>query len=278
MAKMTQKTSIEWTDYSWNPVRGCSRVDSPCKNCYAEVMAARFSGPGQPYEGLAEIVTTPGGRKEARWTGKIMLIENKLEEPLSWRKPRTVFVNSMSDLFHDKVPDSYIQRVLAVIAATQKHTYQMLTKRADRLPRFFEWLGNELRNTGYPDGYTPISNLWLGVSVGIRDSLDKIDALRQTPAAVRFVSFEPLLEDLGEIDLTGIHQVIVGGESGPRARPMQTGWAESIYRQARAQDVAVFVKQHSEANYPRGTYKKLDCFPEHMRVREYPRGYLGQAA
>lgn len=211
------ESSIEWTEHTWNPVTGCTKVSPGCKNCYAERMAARLQAMGAAgYEdGFA-----------------LRLHPERLEQPLRRKRATTYFVNSMSDLFHEDVPDAFIDQVLDVCRRAPQHTFQVLTKRAERLPTFFA-------------GRPVPANVWLGVSVEDRKyGVPRIDALRAVQgAAVRFLSVEPLLEDVGPLDLRGIHWVIVGGESGPRARPMQPEWAESVRRQAARQGVAFFFKQ-----------------------------------
>lgn len=210
------ESSIEWTQHTWNPVTGCTKVSPGCKHCYAEVMAHRLKAMGATgYESGFELALHP----------------SRLNQPLQRKAPTTYFVNSMSDLFHEGVPDAFIEEVLAVCAATPRHTYQVLTKRSERLPAFFA-----SRNCP--------SNVWLGVSVEDRRyGVPRIEHLRQVRAAVRFLSVEPLLEDLGKLDLRGLHWVIVGGESGAKARPMHSDWAENVRRQALAQGVAFFFKQ-----------------------------------
>jgi len=213
---MTTQTAIEWTEQTWNPVTGCTKISPGCKHCYAETMARRLHAMG--VRGYAAGF-------------KLTLVPERLAEPLRRRKPTVYFVNSMSDLFHKQVPDSYIQQVFDVIRQTPQHTYQILTKRAERLPKFFG-------AHGVPE------NAWLGVSVENRKhGLPRIDALRGIRARIRFLSVEPLLEDLGKIDLHGIHWVIVGGESGPKARPMKQDWVINIQRQCERQNVAFFFKQ-----------------------------------
>jgi protein gp37 len=303
-------SAIEWTDASWNPVRGCSRVSEGCRHCYAEGVAARFSKPGAPYEGLARF--TPQG---PRWTGKIRLVPELLEQPLRWRKPRRVFVNSMSDLFHEDVPDSFIDAVFLTMIAAPQHTFQILTKRAARMRRWFEarWSGVESvriaspRKT--PERPWPLPNVWLGVSVEDQAAADeRIPELLAAPAAVRFLSCEPLL---GPVDLDGlsvprpggewrfsalrpdtdpgddecfrgarVDWVIVGGESGFRARPLEVEWARSIVEQCRAAGVPAFVKQlgaawaSAEARGPAGFTDPKggdpEEWPEDLRVREWP--------
>ncbi len=213
---MTTASRIEWTQQTWNPTVGCTKISPGCKNCYAEGMARRLQAMGTAgYEnGFA-----------------LTLLPNRLGDPVARKKPTTYFVNSMSDLFHERVPDSYIAQVFETIRATPRHTYQILTKRAARMARFFS-----RRNIP--------SNAWLGVSVEDRKyGVPRIDYLRGISATVRFLSVEPLLENVGNLDLAGIHWVIVGGESGPKARPMRQDWVESVRRQCDAQSVAFFFKQ-----------------------------------
>jgi protein gp37 len=217
---MSATSTIEWTDATWNPVRGCTKISPGCKHCYAETFAERFRGvPGHPYEQGFDL----------------RLVPKKLAEPLKWSSPKTIFVNSMSDLFQKGVPDAYVERVVRVMEMANWHTYQVLTKRADRL---HELLSDQLRS------FSQSKHIWWGVSVEDRKyGLPRIDELRETPAAVRFLSIEPLLEDLGEINLDGIHWVIVGGESGHGARPMQESWVLDIKRQCKAARVPFFFKQ-----------------------------------
>ncbi len=210
------ESSIEWTEHTWNPVTGCTKLSPGCKHCYAETMARRLKAMGAAgYENEFELTLHP----------------DRLDQPLRRKAPTVYFVNSMSDLFHEAVPDAFIEKVMAVCAATPQHTYQVLTKRAERLPEFFE-------TRACPP------NVWLGVSVEDRKyGVPRIDPLRRVRARVRFLSVEPLLEDLGPVDLSGIHWVIVGGESGAKARPMAPAWADNVRRQAQAQGVAFFFKQ-----------------------------------
>lgn len=210
------ESAIEWTEHTWNPVTGCTKVSPGCKHCYAETMARRLQAMGAR------------GYEEGF---KLQLHPDRLDQPLHRKRPTTYFVNSMSDLFHEEVPDAFIERVLDVCRRTPHHTYQVLTKRADRLPAFFG-----TRNCP--------SNVWLGVSVEDKKyGVPRIAQLREVQASVRFLSVEPLLEDVGALDLTGIHWVIVGGESGPKARPMKAAWADNVRRQAQSQGVAFFFKQ-----------------------------------
>jgi protein gp37 len=208
---MVASTTIEWTNTTWNPVRGCSRISPGCVHCYAERMAHRFSGEGQPYEGLTRSSLTG-----PRWTGEIETINDLLGEPHRWREPRLVFVNSMSDLFHERVPDSFIRRVFDVMASVPRHTFQILTKRADRLASLSPTLP-------WP------SNVWMGVSVESMDYVERIELLGGTEAHVKFLSLEPLLGPLPSLPLLNIDWVIVGGESGPGAREMKEEWVQAIH-------------------------------------------------
>lgn len=217
---MSDHSPIEWTDATWNPVRGCSKVSPGCKHCYAELFAERWRGvPGHPYEQGFDL----------------RLIPEKLDEPISWKRPRRVFVNSMSDLFQEGVPIKFIKDVFRTMRTADWHTYQVLTKRHERMQdivtRYLRWVAE-------------MPHIWLGVSVEDRKhGLPRIEALRETPASIRFLSVEPLLEDLGEINLHGIHWVIVGGESGPNSRPMREKWVLSIMEQCQAARVPFFFKQ-----------------------------------
>lgn len=213
---MTTKTSIEWTEQTWNPTVGCSKVSPGCAHCYAEAMARRLKAMGvKGYENGF----------------KLTLLPERLEEPLDRRVPTIYFVNSMSDLFHEEIPDSYIQKVLTTIRRCPQHTFQILTKRAKRMAGFFQ-------------RQMPPRNAWLGVTVENRaDGLPRIDYLRSINAQVRFISAEPLLEDLGVINLSGIHWVIVGGESGSKARPMTCEWVLNVKNQCDQQRTAFFFKQ-----------------------------------
>lgn len=281
---MAAESSIEWTDATWNPVRGCVKISPGCKHCYAETFAERWRG-------------VKGNAYEQGFDPR--MVPEKLSDPLRWQKGRRIFVNSMSDLFQEAVSYDYIAAVFGVMASARQHTYQVLTKRADRLPQWFAWLAGEApaalaewvtmvedaervcgervpgprskdarscpgealviqgamkRHVG--DGRAadrakgsfwprwPLPNVHLGVSVEDRKfGVPRIAHLQQTPAAVRFLSIEPLLEDVGTLDLTGIHQVIVGAESGHGARPMREDWVRSIRDQATAAGVAFFYKQ-----------------------------------
>jgi protein gp37 len=217
---MSDGSTIEWTDATWNPVRGCVKISPGCKHCYAETFAERFRGvENHPYQEGFEP----------------MLIETKLTDPLRWPGSRLVFVNSMSDLFLELVPDNYIAEVAKVMLATPWHTYQVLTKRAARQRRLLEAALRDAANA---------EHIWWGVSVEDQKyGLPRVHELQQAPAKVRFLSVEPLLEDLGELPLAGIHWVIVGGESGPGAREMKPEWVTSIRDQCEAAKVPFFFKQ-----------------------------------
>ena len=219
-------TTIEWTDETWNPIRGCSAVSPGCENCYAQLMAHRFSGPGKAYEGLTRL--TGHGPK---WTGRIRVVPTKLEEPLHWRKPRKIFVNSMTDIFHKDVPMDFIDAIVEVMRKADWHRFQVLTKRAERFPEIDRLIGK------WPE------NVWMGVSVENDDYTDRIDLLRTSAAAVKFLSLEPLLGPLPDLDLDRIDWVIVGGESGPGARRMNADWVRDIRDQCVEQGVAFHFKQ-----------------------------------
>lgn len=217
---MSEHSSIEWTDSTWNPVRGCTKVSPGCAHCYAETFAERFRGvPGHPYEQGFDL----------------RLVPDKLDEPLRWRRPRMIFVNSMSDLLHRDVPDEYVIRVARIMEAARWHVFQVLTKRADRLRDLLP--GKLAFVAGQP-------HVWWGVSVEDRKhGLPRIAALQEAPARVRFLSVEPLLEDLGRLDLRGISWVIIGGESGPGARPLKAEWVREIRDQCLAAHIPFFFKQ-----------------------------------
>jgi protein gp37 len=309
---MGDKTKIEWTDATWNPIRGCTRVSEGCRNCYAEVMAARFSDPGQWGHGLAKRVTLADGSTDHRWTGEMRLIDSALDLPLRWTRPRRIFVNSTSDLFHEAVPDDWIDRVFAVMALTPQHTFQVLTKRPERAQRYFthddgfgRWGHIEHRarqmldRLGRPQprnqtlahyGGRNFPHVWLGTSVEDQASADaRIPHLLATPASVRFISAEPLLGPVNllvtdyrghdisalrgiacdptdsdgpdEYYRTGkLDWVIVGGESGPGARPMQPDWARSLRDQCAAAGVAFFMKQMD----------KKTPIPDDLLIRQFP--------
>ncbi len=227
------ETSIEWTDATWNPVAGCAVLSAGCTNCYAMRMAARLKSMGmEKYEGL----TRKSGERHV-WTGLVRCDEQALSVPQTWKRPRNIFVNSMSDLFHEAVPSDFVRKVWGVMASTPQHTYQILTKRPERMAELVPQVTR-----------APLANVWLGTSVESGTVLDRLDHLRQVPSAVRFVSFEPLIGSVGEADLTGIHWAIVGGESGPKARPMETEWVAEIERACRRFGTAFFFKQWGGKN------------------------------
>jgi len=267
------KTSIEWTDCAWPIVTGCTRVSEGCRHCYSERLTATRLKNVPAYKGLA---TMKHG--DPRWTGEIRLNKKVLEDPLHWKKPRRIFVSQMSDLFHEAIPDEFILDIVRVMAAAHWHTYQILTKRPERMHALL---------VGWYEKSIALPNLWLGVSCEDQPTADeRIPLLLQTPAAVRFVSVEPML---GPIDLQisafngadsilflscqsleGLHWVIVGGESGPGARPMQEEWARSVMQQCKAGGVPFFMKQGSKANWP--DFKNFESFPKDLQIREFPRG------
>lgn len=227
------ETSIEWTDATWNPVAGCTVLSAGCTNCYAMRMAARLEAMGVPkYKGL----TRKSGAR-AVWTGKMRPDEQSLDTPRRWTKPRKVFVNSMSDLFHDKVPTTFILRVWQVMKETPRHTYQILTKRPDRMAEVL--CGPE---------FDILPNVWLGTSVEDERVIHRLDELRDVPAVVRFVSFEPLIGSVADGDLTDIQWAIVGGESGPRAREMKPEWVDEIKVMCDRSGAAFFFKQWGGKN------------------------------
>jgi len=217
---MSEHSQIEWTDATWNPVRGCTKITPGCDHCYAETFAERFRGvPGHPYEQGFDLRLVPG----------------KLAEPLRWKTPKMIFVNSMSDLFHKDVADDYVEAVARVMERANWHTYQVLTKRSSRLRNM---LATRLQFAAR------LPHIWWGVSVEDRaHGLPRIEHLRQAPAAVRFLSVEPVLEDLGEVNLEGIHWMIVGGESGPGARRLHPEWVLALRDQCARANVAFFFKQ-----------------------------------
>jgi protein gp37 len=218
---MSHQSSIEWTEATWNPVTGCTQVSPGCGHCYAKTFAERFRGvPGHPYEFGFDLNLRP----------------ERIKQPLDWKKPKLIFVNSMSDLFHEDIPFPFVRQVFQTMVNADWHTFQILTKRADRLRKLAPKLP-------WPD------NVWMGVSVEYQRWTSGVDDLRETPAKTKFLSCEPLLGPLS-LNLTGIDWVIVGGESGPRARPMRGDWARDIRNQCRNSEVPFFFKQwgaHDEA-------------------------------
>ncbi|MBL8191406.1 MAG: phage Gp37/Gp68 family protein [Acidobacteria bacterium] len=229
---MSNNSKIEWTDTTWNPLRGCQKISPGCKHCYAETFAERFRGvPNHPYE----------------FGFDLRLVPNKLAEPFLWTSPKTVFVNSMSDLFQDEVPTEYIVETVRVMAMANWHTYQVLTKRAERMKRL---LNGELKFAA------SLPHIWWGVSVENKKyGFPRITHLNHTKAAIRFLSVEPLLEDLGKIDLRGVHWVIVGGESGPGFRLLEESWVRSILSQCEEAKIPFFFKQWG--GYPKGKRGRL---------------------
>jgi protein gp37 len=260
---MSANTKIEWTDATWNPVRGCTKISPGCLHCYAETFAERFRGvPGHPFQ----------------FGFDLRLVPEKLGDPLRWSKPQMIFVNSMSDLFHPKVPDDYIVAVARVMSAANWHTYQVLTKRA---PRMQSLLSGKLRFAAEQP------HIWWGVSVENRaHGVPRIGLLRGCAAATRFLSIEPLLEHLGPINLEGVGWVIVGGESGPGARPMRSEWVRDIQKQCRKAGVAFFFKQWGGVRKNAAGRvldgRTYDEFPARQRVpvpnREYRRTALERLA
>ncbi len=264
-------THIQWTDKTWNCVRGCSKVSEGCRNCYAMTVAHRFSGPGLPYEGLAHKVN---GNPE--WTNLVRELPEKLGEPLAWRKPCRIFVNSMSDLFHEQVSVTFIDQVWSVMARCPQHTFQILTKRPERMRYVVDHL--------LPCGILP--NVWLGVSAEDQATADeRIPLLLQTPAAVRFVSAEPLLGpihmrqfladfELGRGEWGNLHWIIVGGESGPGARRMDLEWVRCIVSDTHIGGVACFVKQLGSFWARRHSGSLKGDWPQEwdadLRIREFP--------
>ncbi|WP_207868308.1 phage Gp37/Gp68 family protein [Pseudomonas sp. 58(2021)] len=222
------ETQIEWTDSTWNPVAGCSIISAGCKNCYAMEMARRLEAMGTPkYVGL-----TRKKNKRIVWNGSVVEDHDSLAIPYRWKKPRKVFVNSMSDLFHEKVSEEFIIAVWKVMRETPHHNYQILTKRPERMRQILNEVITEV-----------LPNVWLGTSVEDADAADRIQFLKETPAQIRFISFEPLIGPVGPIDLSQIDWAIVGGESGNKARPIKEGWIDEIYTQCMESDTAFFFKQ-----------------------------------
>lgn len=274
---MSDDTGIEWTDATWNPIRGCSRVSEGCRNCYAERVAARFSGPGQPYEGLVRISKTLDGVKPIGWNGTVRFVDKHLADPLRWKKPRRVFVNSMSDLFHESLTNEQIAAVFGVMAAAPQHTFQVLTKRARRMREWFEWVrcqrGQTARSVcsqiasplvkrpwdfAMGDRSWPLPNVWLGVSVENQAAAERIPELLATPAAVRWISAEPLI---GPVNLAAsspnarslaedLDWVVAGCESGPGARPCDVEWLRYLRDQSKRAGVPFFLKQATVGRDP----------------------------
>lgn len=268
------KSNIEWTDETWNPIVGCSKVSAGCKHCYAERMAKRLVAMG-----AEKYLGTVG--EDGHWTGQTNMSHDDLNIPFRWRKPRRVFVNSMSDLFHESIPDEFIADVFHVMAVTPWHTYQVLTKRADRMRSWATCAASRCLGVIPWPHLWPLPNVWLGVSVEDQAAAyARIPDLLQTPAAVRFLSCEPLL---GPVDLghflchywrkgltlgNYLDWVICGGESGPGARPMHPDWARSLRDQCQEAGVPFFFKQGSKANWE--NFKDFDSFPPDLQIRQFP--------
>lgn len=310
---MSQKSKIEWTDASWSPIVGCSRKSEGCRNCWSERFLARFGGiQGHKFEGLSRYT-----EEGPRWSGTVRLAEDSLEEPLRWKKPRKIFVCSTSDLFHEKVQDEWIDKVFAVMALSTQHTFQVLTKRPQRMnaylsgstPTRIQALMDQPTWINLPAGRSyprmaqqwPLPNIWLGVSCEDQKTADeRIPLLLQTPAAVRWISAEPLLGPVeifhkmtGDIlhssgddyNPDGLNWVVVGGESGPKARSFHLDWARDIIAQCHAahDGVPVFVKQLGSNTIFNGAYpgarfhlenKKggdIEEWPADLRIREFPK-------
>lgn len=228
VARMAE-SRIEWTDSTWNPVAGCTIVTAGCTNCYAMDMARRLEAMGvSKYAGLTRV---SGGRSV--WNGAVREDRKALSIPLAWKTPRKIFVNSMSDLFHDRVSDAFIADVWQIMRETPWHHYQILTKRPERMAEAVSAMGAE----------DPLPNVWLGTSVENSEVTSRIDHLRRVPAAIRFISFEPLIGSVGAVDLSGIHWAIVGGESGRSARPIKEIWIDEIHEQCQSSETAFFFKQ-----------------------------------
>jgi len=300
----TDNTGIAWTDATWNPTRGCSRVSEGCRFCYAERQAARMAGLGGAYEGLVR--STSDG---PRWTGTVRLVPEALDQPYRWKRPRRIFVDSMSDLFHESLANEQIAAVFGAMAQSEDHTFQVLTKRPKRAADWFLWLDFQARICNGGRGMTPaarclvethrvsesaylrrivdftcsrpwpLQNVWMGVSVEDQATADeRIPLLLRTPAAVRFVSYEPAL---GPVDFTpwhsqgptvGISWLIVGGESGPHARPFDLAWARSVVAECKRAGVPCFYKQGGASNACEHDRKggHFDCFSTDLKVREFP--------
>lgn len=253
---MSDKSAIEWTDATWNPVTGCSKVSPGCAHCYAERLSLRFGHSKAPW--------TPGNAER-----NVILHEARLLVPESWKQPRMIFVNSMSDLFHELVPDDFIGRVFETMSRADQHTYQVLTKRPQRMRDWF------VSPAGRSWAENPLPHVWLGTSIELDRWVHRADALRETPAAVRFVSAEPLLGPLPSLDLRGIDWLIVGGESGSSHRPMDLEWARELRDMCAAADTAFFFKQlgttlakAAKAKDTKGV--RPDDWPEDLRLREMP--------
>jgi protein gp37 len=230
---MASISEIEWTDVTWNPVAGCSLASAGCTNCYAMRMAARLEAMGhRKYKG-----TTRKSGDRYVWTGRVNIDESSLSAPLEWRKGKRIFVNSMADLFHDDVPDWFIKEVWDVMSACPQHHFQILTKRPERMAEMFK---SEMLER--------LNNVWIGTSVEGNEVVGRIDSLAKIEGMTLFVSFEPLISAVGDVDLSKIHWAIVGGESGPRSRPIEEEWVDELHLLCRRDDVAFFFKQWGGKN------------------------------
>lgn len=318
---MGDKTGISWTESTWNPIRGCIRVSEGCRNCYAETVAARFSDPGQPYEGLARWVDRPGGKREARWTGAVQLVEKHLDDPLRKRAPRVYFVNSMSDLFFERLATADIDKIVARMGLAQHHTFQVLTKRASRMRDYLNdpkmprrvlaeaekakpsalWNGNMYQLKYWLEDGFPLPHVWWGVSAEDQAAADeRVPALLNASAAVRFVSYEPALGPVnwrllsdgrdhydafygrpGPGGHPALDWIIVGGESGSGARPFHVEWARDTLAQAAPFKTAVYIKQLGShpllggvgLGKAGGKWDNPEAWPEDLRVQNYPEAY-----
>ena len=261
---MGDATGIQWTDATWNPIRGCSRVSEGCRNCYAEGVARRFSGPGQPYEGLVNA--------QGRWNGTVRFIEGHLDQPRRWTRPRRIFVNSMSDLFHEALTDEQIDRIFEVMEATPRHNFQVLTKRAKRMARYVaERYGID------SDDRVP-GHIWLGVSAEDQAAWSFRVPQLLTFRGVRWVSVEPQTGRIAaDADtLSCLDWIVVGGESGPGARPFDPAWAREFVAEGAVARTPIFVKQLGRQpvglrlSDPKGG--DMSEWPEDLRVRQFPCG------
>lgn len=304
---MGDKTGIEWTDATWNCIYGCTRVSPGCENCYAEAFTHRFSGQkGHRMEGLTVLK-----KQGPSWTGKITLAPDRLSQPLRWQRPRMIFVNSLSDVFHKDVSFPYIAAIFGVMGLAHNHTFQVLTKRHERMEEFYEWLQfeshkagrslfqtcafwlNEYKNSAYMRDHQPeqieipaeilsgevalnwpLDNVWMGVSVEDQERCEeRIPYLQRIPAAVRFLSMEPMVGEVNDLDLSGIHWVILGGESGNGSRPMNPDWVRYVRDRCDEEGVPFFMKQWGQHD-PHGIKKKSKkdngCTLDGVDHKEWP--------
>lgn len=286
---MADGTGIQWTDATWPIVQGCDYESPGCAHCYAVNVLWRLAhNPNPKISAPLQGLVAKDERGYRHFTGEVQLREDRLYWPMTLRKPRRIFVPSHGDLFHDAVPDDFIDKVFGMMWACPQHQFQVLTKRAARMMDYTKQLPQRQRNRVAEGGGQivafPLPNVWLGVSVEDRARLERLNYLRETPATVRFVSIEPLLEDLGTVDWRGIHWAIVGGESGPKARPFNVDWAASLRDQCKSAGVAFFLKQlgtdpwfgPTQYGPSSGHHIKdragadWDEWPAALRVREFP--------